>query len=90
MVDQTFDSVAAADSYFTNDLVDLGAWTSGSTLDLLASLSETASDAGSGYGIDYMVGVDPPAVPEPSSLSLFGAAIAAALGIGYRRRAQRY
>jgi hypothetical protein len=73
-----FTSPDMADSYFTDDLVDLGQWTAGNPLDLLASLSVTEAGPGNGYGINYMVGVDPRSggpqqpVAEPSTLSVFG------------------
>jgi hypothetical protein len=87
VVDQTFTTVGAANTYFTNDLVDLGAWTSGGTLDLEASLSETLSGTGNGYGINYMLGVDPPvpaSTPEPGSPALRGAGLAG-LGLAAAR-----
>jgi PEP-CTERM motif len=93
---KTFTSVSAANTYFTDDLVNLGPWTSGSTLDVLASLSVTAAGSGNGYGINYMVGVDPPVgnaprapVPEPATFSVFGLGL---LGLGWsklRRRLRR-
>jgi hypothetical protein len=77
---KTFTSVSAANTYFTDDLVNLGQWTSGSSLDVLASLSVTAAGAGNGYGVNYMVGVDP--VPEPATWSVFGLGL---LGLGWSK-----
>jgi len=80
---KTFTSVSAANTYFTDDLVNLGQWMSGSTLDVLVSWSESVSGSGNGYGVNYLVGVDPPVgssrtfgsrtpVPELASSSVFG------------------
>jgi hypothetical protein len=77
---ETFTSVSAADTYFSDDLVNLGQWTSGSTLVVLASLSVTAAGSGNGYGIAYLVGVDP--VPEPATWSVFGLGL---LGLGWSK-----
>ena len=88
IVNQTFSSVAAANTYFTNDLVDLGAWDPGSTLTLLASLSETVG-SGNGYGINYMLGIDPPAptpTPESGSLALL---VGGLCGLGFVWRGRR-
>jgi hypothetical protein len=59
---QSFTSVTAANTYFTDDLKNLGAWTSGSNgaLNLTASLAETVSagmESGNGYGINLTLGV---------------------------------
>ncbi len=93
---QTFASVTAANTYFTDDLVDLGQWTSGSTLDVMASLSETLAGSGNGYGVNFMVGVDPPvahqpgvstrAVPEPATWSIFSLGL---LGLGWSKLRRR-
>jgi hypothetical protein len=97
---KTFTSVSGANTYFTDDLVNLGQWTSGPTLDVLVSLSETVSGSGNGYGLNYLVGVDPPVgssrtfgprapVPEPASASVFGIGL---LGLGWskvRRKLRR-
>ncbi|MGH7156236.1 MAG: PEP-CTERM sorting domain-containing protein [Acetobacteraceae bacterium] len=90
---QTFTSVSAADTYFTDDLVPLGQWNTGvsGNLDIEATLSETLASAGSGYLVDFMVGVDPlpgsaalpKAVPEPAAVSLFGLGLG---GLGWVRR----
>jgi PEP-CTERM motif len=83
---KTFTSLTAANTYLTDDLANLGEWTSGSTLDVLASLSVTAAGSGNGYGINYLVGVDPPAsraaVPEPATWCVFGFGL---LGLGWSK-----
>ena len=102
-VNQTFTSVTAANTYFTDDLAKfLGLWSPGTTLDVLVSLSETVAGSGNGYGVNFLVGVDPPVatpdaggpnvpspVPEPATWSLFGLGV---LGLGWaklRRRTRR-
>ena len=69
----SFASAAAAQAYFTNDVVDLGALTPatfGNTLNLHVSLDVTSTSAGSGFYGNLLVG-DPPAAagpaPTPSS-----------------------
>ncbi|MGH7155846.1 MAG: PEP-CTERM sorting domain-containing protein, partial [Acetobacteraceae bacterium] len=87
---QTFATVAAANTFFTDDLQNLGQWTSGSTLDVLVSMTEKLTGTGNGYGVNFMVGVDPPpgrgfaprAVPEPATISVFGLGL---LGLGWSK-----
>jgi len=59
---QSFTSVAAANTYFTDDLKNLGAWARGNNgaLNLSASMTETVSagtGSGNGYGINLTLGV---------------------------------
>jgi len=85
LLSQTFTSLAVANNYFTDHLLDLGAWKGhlqvGQLLDLKVSLSLTLAGAG-GYGFDFVFGdpPPPPSVPEPGTLALFG------LGFGLARR----
>ncbi len=57
----TFSSAGEADLFFTDNLMNLGAAAAGVTGDLnvTATMSETLSGSGDGYGFDFMVGVVP-------------------------------
>ncbi len=49
-------SLAAANSFFSDDAVNLGRFTAAASLAVTVSLSETFSGAGSGYAVDYLIG----------------------------------
>jgi len=74
LLSQSFTSLAAANAYFSDQFLDLGAWTRyGSPIDLTVNLSVTLATLGDGYGVDFMLGDPPPSsVPEPNILALFG------------------
>ena len=75
IVDKVFTTVASANSYFTDDLQNLGLWDSGvsGSLDLQAALTEVASGAGNGYGIDLGLAIaPPPAAPAVAFLRSLG------------------
>jgi hypothetical protein len=58
VVNHTFTSATAANTYFTDDLLNLGTASAGSggDLNVTASLSETLNGTGSAYGVDFMLG----------------------------------
>jgi collagen type I/II/III/V/XI/XXIV/XXVII alpha len=61
VVNKTFTSAAAANTYFTDNLVNLGAASAGvgGDLNVTASLSETLSGSGNAYGVDFTLGAAP-------------------------------
>jgi hypothetical protein len=60
LIDQNFTTVAAADTYFTDDLQNLGPWAApDSDLEVTVSLTATLLGAGNGYGVDFTLGVAP-------------------------------
>jgi hypothetical protein len=72
-IDQTFATVAAAKTYFTNDAVNLGSLANGQTLgadtlSISATLSITSDAANSGFFGDLIIG-DPPAHSATSTTS---------------------
>jgi len=75
LLSQSFISVTAANAFFNDQFIDLGAWAplpiGSGLIDLKISLSVTSNTYGDGYGIDFMLGDPPPALPEPSTLALF-------------------
>ncbi len=70
LVSQTFTSLAAAETFFTDNPLDLGSLTSGAlsnpTLTLEATLSVTMSSAGSGFYAGLIIG-DPPSAGAHAS-----------------------
>jgi hypothetical protein len=93
VLNRSFATAAAANAYFTDDLVNLGAWTNDGSgaLDVKVSFSETVAGSGNGYGVNFLLGVDPPGfgasghanpntAPEPPILSVFGLGL---LGLGW-------
>ena len=70
VVHETFSSAKAATTFFTNNAIDLGSLASGplsgSTLNLRATMSITASAAGSGFSGSIIVG-DPPTASGASA-----------------------
>jgi hypothetical protein len=80
VVQQDFTSVPSALTYFDDDVLDLGAVTALGVdplglLDVEFDLDVTAHNPGDGFAIDLAFAE----VPEPSSLGLFGTAIAVAI-----------
>jgi hypothetical protein len=74
-ITETFASVAAANTYFSDDLSSLGIWSSGVTgnLDVKVLVSETNTGAGNGYGIELTLGIAPsPAFISPHDASVGG------------------
>jgi hypothetical protein len=105
VLNNNFTTAATATTYFTDDLVNLGAWTNDGSgaLDVKVTFSETVAGTGNSYGVNFLLGVDPPAiggigksagvnpnaVPEPATVSVFGLGL---LGLGWsklRRRVRR-
>jgi PEP-CTERM motif len=73
--------LAAADSFFQDQVIDLGA-NLGPNVDLTFGYNLVASGAG-GFGLDLTAG-DPP-VPEPSTWVMMGIGFAALGFTGYSR-----
>ena len=90
-IDQTFTTVAAAASYFSDHVLDLGTFVAEPALDLVFDFTFTTGSSPGRFGEDFLFGaassvpITPPpgAVPEPACLSIFGLAGAAVLA---RRR----
>jgi hypothetical protein len=76
-----FGSLSAAEAFFDDRVLDLGSFTSGSTLDLSFNFELVASSVGNGFGEDFVFGATPGAVPEPSTLSLFSLAALATFAL---------
>ena len=57
VVNQTFTTAAAANAFFANDAVDLGAFASVAGLQVVVKFDLTTATAGSGYGEDFILGV---------------------------------
>jgi hypothetical protein len=81
LISQTFATAAQAVAYFTNNAIDLGTLVSGplsaNTLSLSATLTVTATTAGSGFYGDIIVGDPPkthlmPPTPELMSQAMAG------------------
>jgi hypothetical protein len=70
-VTQTFSTVAAAQTYFTNNSVDAGAFSSKAGLVVTVKLDMTENAAGQGFGQDFLIGVTdahpPPILSAPAS-----------------------
>jgi len=85
----TFNSLAAADAFFSDDVLTFGALAGTNTIGI--DLDLTASDA-VGFQGNFLVGTSGPAgggggpagVPEPGTLAIFLSAILGWLGIRYR------
>ena len=73
LLTQNFATVAAANAYFNDHVIDLGAWAThlpaGQLLNVKVNMQLTANAAGC-YGFDFVL-ADPVTVPEPDSLALF-------------------
>jgi hypothetical protein len=79
----TFTSLALANSFFDDRVLDLGPVTTCCSLDLSFNFELVASEVGDGFGEDFVVGAR---VPEPASLALFGVGVA---GLALVRRRKR-
>ena len=70
MVNQTFTTLGAAETFFTDHAFDLGSLASGplsaSTLSLTASLTVTTDTPGSGFYLQLIIGDPPPAASHSS------------------------
>ena len=71
LINQTFTTVAAANAFFDDNAMDLGAIGSGSltgtTLSLTASLSVSVNAAGQGYFAQIIIGDPPVSTPHAAS-----------------------
>ena len=79
ILDQTFTSLAAADSFFDDQVINLGS-SYGPGVDLTFTYTLTADGPG-GYGLDFVVGG---AVPEPSTWAMTLVGFAGLGFAGYR------
>lgn len=82
--DWTFTDLSSAESFFQNDVVDLGSY-SGPTVNLTFGYNLTADESG-GFGFSFAVG-DPPgaaAVPETSTWTMMLIAFTGLGFAGYR------
>ncbi len=84
LIDRSFTSLAAAESFFADNPIDLGSLASGAlsnpTLTLEATLTVTMSSSGSGFYTDLILGE--PAPPPPPAAARFAAAMASLDGGG--------
>jgi hypothetical protein len=69
LLSQSFSSIAAANAYFTDRVLGLGALPVG-TIDLKVNLAVTSNSIGSGYGINFATGISIAAVPEPDQWAM--------------------
>ena len=81
ILDQTFSSIAAADSFFDDQVINLGS-SYGPGVDLTFTYT-LAADGPGGYGLDFVVGG---AVPEPSTWAMTLVGFAGLGFAGYRAR----
>ena len=81
ILSQTFSSLAAADSFFDDQVINLGS-SYGPGVDLTFAYTLTADGPG-GYGLDFVVGG---AVPEPSTWAMTLVGFAGLGFAGYRAR----
>jgi hypothetical protein len=84
ILDQTFSSLAAADSFFDDQVINLGS-SYGPGVDLTFTYTLTADGPG-GYGLDFVVGG---AVPEPSTWAMTLVGFTGLGFAGYRARKRR-
>ena len=85
ILNQVFTTLAAADSFFDDTLLDLGAYLLNTIVDLEFDLFFTGSRPGQGFGFDYLLGANsalilpPPdgggTVPEPGTIYLLALAL---------------
>ena len=80
ILDKTFTSLGAADSFFDDQVIKLGS-SYGPAVDLMFTYTLTADGPG-GYGLDFVVGG---AVPEPSTWAMMLVGFAGLGYMGYRR-----
>jgi len=91
VVDETFLDPASALTFFDDQTLNLGTWTTGlvGNLDLTFLLDLTTNDPGAAFALDLLFGNatlgSGPAVPEPSAVWLFGTAIVGLAGLARRR-----
>ena len=91
-IDQTFTTAAAAASYFSDHVLDLGTFVAEPALDLLFDFTLYHGSSPGRFGEDFLFGaassapITPPpgAVPELASFSILGFGLAAALLYGRR------
>ena len=83
ILNQTFSSIAAADSFFDDQVINLGS-SYGPGVDLTFTYTLTADGPG-GYGLDFVVGG---AVPEPSTWAMMLVGFAG-LGFAGHRSARK-
>ncbi len=82
ILDTTFRSLAVAESFFHDDVIDLGS-NFGPTIDLTFGYTLVADGPG-GFGFDLAIGG---AVPEPSTWAMMLAGFAGLGFMGWRRKA---
>jgi hypothetical protein len=81
LLDSTFRSLAVAESFFRDRVIDLGSDFGGPGIDLTIAYNLVADGSG-GFGFDFAVGG---AVPEPSTWAMMLIAFAGLGYAGYRR-----
>ena len=81
VLDQTFNSLSVAESFFQDDVINLGTGL-GSAIDVTFGYNLVADGAG-GFGFDLAVGG---AVPEPSTWAMMLLGLAGLGYAGYRRK----
>ncbi len=67
-LDATFTSLTAAQSFLTDHALDLGGFASVPNVNVGVSLILVSSSPGSGFGLDYLLGVAPPNAPPVTTV----------------------
>ena len=80
ILDSTFESLAVAESFFHDNVIDLGPSLGGPGIDLTIGYNLVADGSG-GFGFDFAVGG---AVPEPSTWAMMLIGFAGLGFAGYR------
>ena len=84
LIDQTFSSEAAAETYFSDDVLDLG--NASGTFELNLSLTLTDDPAGDGFSTQILAGEQVQAAPEPSIWTML---VLGVLGLLWRVHSRR-
>jgi hypothetical protein len=93
VVDELFTTVAAAEAYFDDTVLNLGAFALGDVLDLNFIFALESHRPNDGFGMAFLFGADtaavaptPAPVPEPSTLGLLAFGLSLLFSVVLRRR----